>query len=210
MYPSIFPPGSIKCPSCGSSTHQSYWNDGSSASKQPRLIHDMDNVVLLVSAVYRCENGHKLLAHDDSILKCFPLKSMIPFILLSRTGFTRQFVNACTSLCRRGLNFYNIETMIIERRWLMYAGQLDMLNIHKTMIGQCTGEGDFWISPVSKCPSNDIILKCFLSGFLQDEYLYLQEMTAISVGKSISFDHTFKVAANIGFLREDGTWLEVH
>ena len=75
-----------------------YWNDGSSASMQPRLVHDMDNVVLLVSAVYICENRHKLLAHDESVLKCFPSCCMIPFVLLSQTGFTSQLVNTCTLL----------------------------------------------------------------------------------------------------------------
>ena len=49
--------------------------------------------------------------------------------------------------------------------------------------------------------------KCFLCGFLQDEHLYLKEMTTIPTGKSIRFDHTFKVAANIGFFREDGRWV---
>lgn len=32
-------------------------------------------------------------------------------------------------------------------------------------------------------------------------------MTCISVGESISFDHTFKVATTIGYLREDGKWI---
>ena len=30
---------------------------------------------------------------------------------------------------------------------------------------------------------------------------------AINTGKSISFDHTFHVATNIGFLREDNVWV---
>jgi len=32
-------------------------------------------------------------------------------------------------------------------------------------------------------------------------------MTAIPTGDTINFDHTFKVAANIGFHREDSTWV---
>ena len=38
-------------------------------------------------------------------------------------------------------------------------------------------------------------------------YLYLSEMESISIGSSISFDHTFKVAANIGYYREDKVWI---
>ena len=35
----------------------------------------------------------------------------------------------------------------------------------------------------------------------------IREMIEIANGKSISFDHTFRVAANIGFTREDGKWI---
>lgn len=43
--------------------------------------------------------------------------------------------------------------------------------------------------------------------FLENEQLYLQEMSNIAIGESLSFDHTFKVAANIGYLRQDGKWV---
>ena len=46
-----------------------------------------------------------------------------------------------------------------------------------------------------------------LAKFLNDEKIYLTEICKISVGESISFDHTFKVAANIGFLHDDGVWV---
>ena len=46
-----------------------------------------------------------------------------------------------------------------------------------------------------------------LAKFLKDEHVYLKEMMSILPGESISFDHTFKVAANIGFLRDDGIWV---
>ena len=64
---------------------------GSSASTQPRLIHELDNVVLLISAIYTCENGHRLLTHDHSALKQFPSKCLIPFVfhvLLSLNSFS--------------------------------------------------------------------------------------------------------------------------
>lgn len=74
-----FPPGFITCQSCGSKTQLSHWNDGSSVSTQPRILHDTHNIVLLVSAVYVCENSHKLLAHDEVILKHFPTYRMVPW-----------------------------------------------------------------------------------------------------------------------------------
>jgi len=37
--------------------------------------------------------------------------------------------------------------------------------------------------------------------------MYLQEMANIPIGESISFDHTFKIASNIGYIREDKRWI---
>ena len=90
-------------------TRFKYWNDGSSSSTQSRILHDIHNIVLLVSAVYTCDSGHKLLAHDASILKRFPTHCVIPFVLVSRTGFTTDLMNTCTSLCTHAMNFYKIE-----------------------------------------------------------------------------------------------------
>ena len=203
-YPSFFPSGSIQCCSCGGSTRFQYWNDGSSSSTQPRVLHDMHNIVLLVSAVYRCDNGHKLLAHDESVLKCFPTHRVIPFVLLSRTGFTMDLVNTCTSLCTHGMNFYKIETFVAERRLDTLSKQHDMHIMAHASSGEIC---HFQTLPTPSCPSNDIIAKMVLAKFLNDEKIYLTEICRIPVGECISFDHTFKVAANIGFLRDDGVWV---
>ena len=75
---SIFPKQSILCPLCELPTQHSHWNDGSTSSTQPRLIHDLDNMVYLVSAVYTCKKKHKLLTHDEVILTRFPTPTLIP------------------------------------------------------------------------------------------------------------------------------------
>ena len=206
-YPHIFKLGSIQCPVCDNSMYEAYWNDGSSTATQPRLIHAMDNVALLVSAVYKCKYQHKLLAHDSSVLQKFPSMTMIPFLLLARTGFTTDIVDMCTSFCRRGLNFYNMESLILERRWETFARQQQMIEAHKLMTKQNPTISNFLDSQLSKSPSNDILSKCFIAKFLQDEPLYLREMVTVPCGNSISFDHTFKTAANIGYLREDHVWV---
>ena len=188
------------CTHCGESMGEGYWNDGSSAAKLPRTLHGIDNIILLVSCVYTCDKHHKLVAHDEAILGLFPPEVTLPFLLLYRTGFSRNLVDMCISLCRRGINFYNMETIITERRWEMFVRQQNMLG------KSCTTD-DFLKSEISKSPSNDVLTKCFLSEFLQYEELYLNEMMCIPLGETISFDHTFKVAANIGYLREDGKWI---
>ena len=48
--------------------YEAYWNDGGSASRQPRLLHSVEDIVYLISAVYVCDNRHKLLSHDTVVL----------------------------------------------------------------------------------------------------------------------------------------------
>ena len=147
--------------------------------------------------MYVCDNRHKLLAHDESVLKRFPSQCMIPFVLLSRTGLSTSLVNLCTSLVVHGMNLYKIETLILERRGETYAKRLEVLNCHRRTKGIGEIKNDFWASPLAIGPTNDIISKCFLAKSLLDEHIYLRE---ISSGAVISFDHTFKVASNIGYL----------
>ena len=132
---------------------------------------------------------------------------MIPFLLLHQTGFTREVADMCTAVCRRGINFYNLESLIIERRWESFARQQELSQIHGKLSVQPVCLSDFWSSKISQSPSNDILSKCFLAQFLKHEKLYLKEMTCIPAAGSISFDHTFKVATNIGYLREDSKWI---
>ena len=53
---------------------------------------------MLVNAVYVCDNRYKLLAHDKIVLDKFPTRNMIPFLLLHRTGFTRDLIGMCISV----------------------------------------------------------------------------------------------------------------
>lgn len=207
IHPQFVPPGSVKCAHCGNYMDMAFWNDGSSESKQPRVLQGTDNIVLLVSAVYTCDKGHKVLANDEKVLDKFPSNSVIPFHLLHRTGLTRKLVDMCTLFCRQGINFYRMESIILEWRWMTYARQQKLYEIHRNMCAQPPVTADFLSSILSKSPSNNILSKCFLTSFLSQEDIYLSEMESIPAGESISFDHTFKVASNIGYLREDGKWI---
>ena len=62
-------------------------------------------------------------AHDEAILKYFPIQSLVPFVLFHRTGFTRDLVNTCMAFIHKGVNFHNMESIILERRWETYALQ---------------------------------------------------------------------------------------
>ena len=162
----------MKCTVCGVSMSLIYWLDGTS-SKQPRLLHSFDRIVLLVSAVYGCVNKHTVLAHDEAILKYFPIQSLVPFVLFHRTGFTRDLVDTCMAFIRKGVNFHNMESIILERRWET------AYYLHtNSKLGGKLKENDFFPSELAKCPS-----KCFLANFLKEEhvYLYLQEIIIIII-----------------------------
>jgi len=201
MHSKIISPPVLKCHQCGNLMNNSYWNDGSTSTKQPRMIHGVNDVVYLVSAVYTCDNRHKILAHDESILKLLP-QTLIPFMLSHKTGFTKDLYDMCTSFCRKGINFYSMESLLLEKRWEQYVRKQDLLSIPVDQ-----DDTDFLKSSMANSPSNNMLAKCFLTGFLWHENIYLQEMASIPIGESISFDHTFKIASNIGYIREDKRWI---
>jgi len=203
----------IKCPQCQAylHSHEKYWADGTQ-SYQPRTLYSFDHTVLLVSRVYMCFNRQILLAHDERLHKALSKSIDIPFILQHKTGYTKEFINKVVTLSNNGMNFFKIESMCIEEHW----------NYH------CVKEQKFWqvlkeyksqhpfeeIPTISfpkfkkdGIPSNDAIAQCFLKDFMEKEYYYVSEMTQLTSDVWISCDHTFKVASNIGYLREDNKWV---
>ena len=99
------------------------------------------------------------------------------------------------------MNFYAIESLVIERRMETYATGISHFKQFTTY--QAEGEERFSYSLLSKCPSNSVMATLFVAFFLDNESRYLHEIEKITVGKTISFDHTFKVASNIGYCRSD-------
>ena len=186
--------------------HESSWTDGSSSDTQPRQLHDLDRIVLLVSVIYVCDANHRTLAHDESILKRFPTQNVIPFVLFHRTGFTRELASMCFTLISRGMSIIEVETLIIQTRWETHEREQGLRSLHTP---EAVHE-PFMDSDLSKTPSNNVITKCFLATFLLQEQVYTREMNSINVGASITWDHTFKVATNIGFLRPDNVWVPMY
>ena len=108
----------VKCSLCQSSliTHDKYWSDGTH-SFHPRILHSFDHLVLLVSRVYQCIDKQILLAHDERLLQILKKSINVPFVLLHKTGYTKEFINKVVALCNNGLNFFKIESMSIEEHW---------------------------------------------------------------------------------------------
>ncbi len=72
QFPMFFGNG-MPCPTPGCSQNLCLlrWNTGSSAGHCPRFLHEMECISLLVSAVYRCVEGHEIVSTDPRILQYF-------------------------------------------------------------------------------------------------------------------------------------------
>ncbi len=200
----------LTCFSCKENLQLSSWNDGSLKYNTPRLIQDLKCHVLLVSAVYTCKNGHRILSHDERILKEInPIA--IPFVLLHKTGFTKDFVNFCCTLCQSVMNFHSLEKAIAQMRWQYYE-ERKKVYMEYTSSKDTTLMNDLNISPYTEqyakyLPSDDTICQCFVTAFLKNENLYRSNLQLISAGDILSVDHTYKIASNVGYLRSYQKWI---
>ena len=70
------------------------WQNGRNPVSMPRIIHEINGVVLLVSRMYVCSSGHRYLSHNERILVALPCPAHLPFVLSHRSGLTIQ----CLSL----------------------------------------------------------------------------------------------------------------
>ena len=61
----------VQCPkmNCKSNIKLLRWNSGHSDGHCPRLLHDVTHMVVLVPAIYVCDNGHEILSTNPYILK---------------------------------------------------------------------------------------------------------------------------------------------
>ena len=201
------------CPvdNCAGILYLHEWSSGTSSGKQPRIVHDVNYIVLLVGAIYQCNGDpqHTVYSTDSQIIKQLdPI--WVPFHLLHRSGFTRSFVNSVINLVSEGLPLQAIERHIrsqreehvkeIEKKFTSaYKDICDKNSIYHFL--------DLISKPI---PSNDIIARCFIIRFQQDESLYSSYMTRMKVSNCIRLDHTFKVASNIGYLRADKKWVTLY
>ena len=200
--------GGLVCSQCSQSMFKQYWKLGQSDGKQPRVIHSLEHTVLVVSAVYGCHNQHTMSATDPSIVNMLNVHQQ-PYALLHRTGLTRFLVRSVIRLFSGTVTISAIESYIIKSR-KEYAATLLMqvkIALAQHAITYDQQNLDLTYYPLALIqtpfPSNDVICKCILVDFFENRPLYDAQMCQLSARTHISFDHTFKIASNIGFLRAD-------
>lgn len=135
--------GGLLCETCKRNMKKAYWKCGQSEGKQPRLLHDAEHTILLVIAVYSCDNGHTISSTDPSILrKVNP--ELQPFVLLHRIGFTKAFVRSVIQMISEGMTVSAIEryfkkiradygaTMLIKAKLELVKSVGDMMNLQSS------------------------------------------------------------------------------
>ncbi len=208
-------PGLNICPNenCDGLLELNAWTTGQNKATQPRLLHNTRYPVLLIGAIYKCSSNHHTIFSTDPRLLQRINSIEVPFILLHRTGFIREFIQCIVSLAEEGMSLQAIVRHIKTLRENLTA---DLLVKLKTTYDKFSGKSldtlSLTTSPVvtwltRQMPTNDLVSRCIIIHFLENESFYTSEMLRMQVKQTIRIDHTFKVASNIGFLRPDGKWV---
>ena len=114
------------CPKCDQSLsklHAIDWCNGHSERREPRLLHCVHMNVLLVSRVYKCDNGYEVLGHHSILvdrLSNAGLDCFIPFKLYHKTGFTMTLIKFTTSMLNAGCSLLQIDKMLLANRVATY------------------------------------------------------------------------------------------
>ena len=150
----------------------------------------------------------RFMATDPRILSLFMEEEYIPFILFHRSGVMRTFARLVIRLTIEGLSFSSIEQFVkVQREQKINSVQLKVASILGLHHSQLSGDLETIIDMQKPYPSNDLLCKCFLTNFAEHRRLYFSQMSSLATSTYISIDHTFKVTANIGYLRADGKWI---
>ena len=188
-----------KCPDCAMSLERKQWQNKQQPGMQPRLLHDVDSIVLLVSRTYVCATGHRFLSHDPQVLERFSCASQIPFALSHKAGLTMRCLSVVRTLIAKGKSITTIEAVLKDSRKEAYYRKLlcasvnpnmNFLPFEKTITGKLKA-------------GSELLLSSFLSVFWKNEIFYRRRLHEVSINDDwICCDHTFKSAMNIGMYQQ--------
>ena len=202
----------LGCPSCTLNSElvpSRAWADGSlTNSYKPRELYGYEQDTLLVSRIYRCKlKNHRILAHDSGVLSQTCNWIQEPFILFHKVGLTRN-------LYLYFIRQTHLGSAVNEVISLWHQSMYDHFTSKKRMY---QNRASFLDSSVDKCLSFPVyrqkgydagvklLVSCTTHDYFSQEVHYSQcglfgmcQMTATN----LSADHTFKVATNIGIVRD--------
>ena len=141
-------------------------------------------------------------SHNPQILASLPSTVHVPFLLTNRAGFSTELIRHVSSLVDHGVSFLSIEDVIHEQYQQSYFRTRyyeDSKHVAKIKFDQSS----------FPFPHVKAITEVFCSYTSLFDKLFHEDM-ASRTSVWIFCDHTFKSAANIGFVREsDGKWIKL-
>ena len=144
---------------------------------------DTHSTVLLIGAIYKCSTDHHIIFSTDP-QEGLPINTIARHIQSLREEYVSELV------------------VQLANDWNMCTKQ----ELTQSDLSSLTTSAP--INLLSRpFPSNDIITRCFVVNFQENQMFYDTEMLNLNVKQCIRLDHTFKVASNIGYLRKDGKWI---
>ncbi len=199
----------LKCPMCQSGLRFWKWNDGKTERDMPRKLYCIQELVLLVSSVYLCDNHHQVLSHHPSLLEEVR-KSLfrIPFVLFHKSGVTRELYNYISISIHSGICVQDVENMLINLHHSQNSPTYYKVCPEKLLCDNPDSAGTAVFEVNKEFIGRKLISTIFLRAFIESEHMYTDHMSQIK-GSWISFDHTFKVAANIGYWK-NGLWVKMY
>lgn len=206
-------PLGLTCPKCPSNVVSTLravgWMTGiESRRMEPRKIHGIRGVVLLVSRVYRCnQERHEVFAHHPGVLKQIHTPSVIPFKLWHKTGFTVELLQLVDSMLTGGVTICGIQEMLKRRAYSHYYLSKSRFEQVAKLFSQLYPDGQIsreftsiqeWHSYVPVLvPSRHALSGGFLATFWQKSEWFLCNMQSTTIDEEhcwLSCDHTFASA----------------
>ena len=173
------------CCQCGKLLYKTNrWRTGDTSRNTPRTVYDENRLLVIVSRQYRCANSHEVWTHDETVTNHF---QMVPFIFYKKSGISRQLRWSIVHLVdETNVNFASMERLFQEKYKSALLDRQCLIGVEDPVIP-------------SAFPSNDFLERIYIEDFFfTKESIYHERMTRLNA-ESISCNHTFKVAANIGF-----------
>lgn len=191
------------------------WKAARGTQDVPRILYCCEGSTLLVSRMYTCKKGHKIISHDPRVIENIPSTFEVPFFLLHRTGFTRELANWVHSCVFAGMTFHEIEEVLNQRHRDMYEERKNKYNaevkayLEKNLDSNPQKIDEFPAFKTSQVPSLETIMSSIVHMFEGNERFYTQRMSEWSA-KYIIAGYYFKVATTIGEKMSNGKWTTLY
>ena len=179
------------------------WQHGSKQRYNLKCLYGVRGLVVLVCQIYYCPRGHFMATSDPRFLANFPERNCIPFVLLHRSGVTRELMRTIFNMATLGSTFSEIEAFLL---WTVQQEHAkDGILLWNSYCGKLPSSNLCFPTAPSNFMSKDLITDIFMVAFQEMKDFLLATMSSLTA-EYCSCDYTFKMAKHIGIMR-NGKWV---